>query len=156
MDWETASYIVTVFGLPLAIAFFVLERRKQHFQEDEEIYLRLSDEYVHFLELALENADLNLLDPAAGDMPLDAEQRGRKMVLLGILISLFERAYILSYEEKMSPGEARRWRSWEDYMREWCRRPDFRAALDEHLPGEDPEFVAYITRIAREKAQSAP
>ena len=36
-------------------------------------------------------------------------------------------------------------------MREWCRRPDFRAMLPQLLEGEDPDFVACIGRIAREE-----
>ena len=69
-----------------------------------------------------------------------------------MLISLFERAYIVLYEESMSGKESRRWRSWEDYMREWCARPDFRNALPGLLQGEDPEFVAYIRSLASQAA----
>lgn len=145
--WETASYVVTVIGLPTAIVFYAMDRWKQRQQEDEETYLHLSDEYVKFLKLALENADLRLLDPQA-TAGLDAEQKMRKSALLGILISLFERAYILIYTEKMSGADLRRWRSWEDWMAEWCRREDFRSAMEAHLPGEDPEFVAYLRALA--------
>lgn len=145
--WETASYVVTVIGLPMAIAFYMLDRSKQRAQEEEETYLHLSDEYVAFLKLALENADLRLLDPDATP-GLDDEQKMRKFALLGILISLFERAYILTYRSGMGGAELRRWRSWEDWMGEWCRRADFRSAMDEHLPGEDPEFVAYLKTLA--------
>jgi hypothetical protein len=145
--WETASYMVTVIALPMAIAFYMLDRSKQRAQEEEETYLHLSDEYVAFLKLALENADLRLLDPHATP-GLDDEQKMRKFALLGILISLFERTYILTYRSGMRGAELRRWRSWEDWMGEWCRRADFRLAMDEHLPGEDPEFVAYLKKLA--------
>lgn len=149
--WETASYIVTVIGLPMAISFYVLDRLKQRSQEEEETYLHLSDEYVEFLKLALEHSDLRLLDPAA-TLGLDEEQKLRKSALLGILISLFERAYILTYRENMRGAELRRWRSWEDWMVEWCRRDDFRSALTIHLPGEDPAFVAYLNGLAARAA----
>jgi hypothetical protein len=125
----------------------MLDRSKQRAQEEEETYLHLSDEYVAFLKLALENADLRLLDPHATP-GLDDEQKMRKFALLGILISLFERTYILTYRSGMRGAELRRWRSWEDWMGEWCRRADFRLAMDEHLPGEDPEFVAYLKKLA--------
>jgi hypothetical protein len=45
----------------------------------------------------------------------------------------------------------RLWQSWEDYMREWCKREDFRALLPSLLEGEDDEFQQHITRIAGEK-----
>ena len=48
----------------------------------------------------------------------------------------------------MSGQQRRRWLSWEDYMREWCRRADFRAMLPELLEGEDPEFGHYIRGLA--------
>jgi hypothetical protein len=51
----------------------------------------------------------------------------------------------------MSETEARRWNSWDDYMREWCRREDFHNALPLLLRGEDPEFQEYIRRIAAEE-----
>ncbi len=145
--WETASYIVTVVGLPMAIGFYVLDRIKQRAQEEEETYLHLSDEYVTFLKLALENADLRLLEANAA-VGLNEEQQMRKSALLGILISLFERAYILTYRDNMRGADLRRWRSWEDWMVEWCHREDFRAAMNTHLPGEDPAFVAYLQALA--------
>jgi hypothetical protein len=70
-----------------------------------------------------------------------------------MLISLFERAYLLLYEPKMSAQQRRRWLSWQDYMREWCRRADFRALLPELLEGEDLEFGGYIRGLATESAR---
>jgi hypothetical protein len=40
-------------------------------------------------------------------------------------------------------------------MREWCRRADFCAMLPQLLEGEDPDFVACITAIAREEHDAA-
>ena len=58
--WEIASYIVTVIGLPLAIAVFLFEQRKERENEDEEAYQLLSDAYTDFLKLVLDNPDLQL------------------------------------------------------------------------------------------------
>jgi hypothetical protein len=33
-------------------------------------------------------------------------------------------------------------------MQEWCERDDFRQAMPELLHGEDPEFAAYMRRLA--------
>jgi hypothetical protein len=151
-EWmEFLSYAVTVIGLPLAIGVFMYEQRKEHANDEEELYQRLSDEYAGFLRLVLEHPDLRLMSPAGPPQPLDAEQLERKSVLLGILISLFERAYLLVYEDDMPRQTRRLWQSWEDYMREWCRRDDFRAVLPELLSGEDPDFVAHIGRIAAQE-----
>ena len=148
--WELASYIVTVVGLPLAIAVFLYEQRKERENEDEEAYQLLSDAYTDFLKLVLDNPDLQLRT-RTHIANLSADQRERMMVLYEILIALFERAYLLAYEEDMPDRKRRRWLSWEDYMREWCGREDFRNALPVLLHGEDPDFGRYISRLAQEE-----
>jgi hypothetical protein len=149
--WELLSYIVTVFGLPLAIATFIFEQRKERENEEEEVYQMLSDAYTDFLKLVIDNPDLKLRSQCEIES-LSAEQQERMYVLFEILISLFERAYLLAYDEHMKGKQLRRWRSWEDYMREWCEREDFRKLLPRLLHGEDPDFSAYILRLAEENA----
>jgi hypothetical protein len=147
--WQLLANVVTVFGLPLAIYTFVLEQRKERDNEDEEVYQLLSDAYIDFLKLVLQHSDLKLRT----QMPtpeLNEEQRERMQVLFEILISLFERAYLTAYSHNMTPQQRRRWHSWDDFMREWCRREDFRAALPSLLHGEDEDFADYIRRISAE------
>lgn len=155
MEWlEGASYLVTVIGLPFAIIVFLLEQRKERQNEEEEIYQRLSDEYARFLRLVLANADLKLRTTHAVT-DLTEEQRERKVLILDLLVSLFERAYLLVYDEDMNRQTRRLWQSWEDYMREWCRREDFRYLLPQLLEGEDPDFTEHILRIARAEQDKA-
>lgn len=149
-QWEMLSYVVTVFGLPLAIFSFLHEQRKERENEDEEVYQQLSDTYTDFLKLVIANPDLKLRSQLSTPN-LNEEQTERMQVMFEILISLFERAYLLVYEEKMSQKQLRRWRSWEDYMREWCRREDFRSQLPRLLQGEDHDFAEYILRLADEE-----
>ena len=145
--WELLSYVVTAVGLPLAILVFLYEQKKERDNEEEEVYQLLSDNYQDFLMVALGNPDLRLFS-AEQTANLTEEQRERMLIIFNMLISLFERAYLLLYEPKMSKKHKRRWLSWEDYMREWCRREDFRALLPVLLEGEDPEFGAYIRALA--------
>lgn len=148
LEWlEAASYLVTIVGLPFAIGVYVYDRRREQQTDEEEIFLRLSDEYAAFMRLVIDNADLHLLSPAAQG-ELSEEQLVRKHALFAILVSLFERAYVLVYEDRMSRQQARLWQSWADYMHEWCRREDFRAALPALLQGEDLGFVSMIGRMA--------
>ena len=151
--WELASFVVTALGLPFAILFFAWEQRKERDNEDEEQYQLLSDAYNDFLKVVLAHPDLQLRtnEPLANPTP---EQRERMFVIFDMLISLFERAYLVAYKDKMDEQEARRWNSWDDYMREWCRREDFHNALPLLLRGEDPEFQEYIRRIAAEERGS--
>lgn len=145
--WEVASYVVTVVGLPFAIAVFIWEQRRERQNEDEELYQRLSEEYAEFSKLLLRNADLGLMTQAGKGVALDPEQLERRSILFDILLSLFERAYILVYEDKMNEQTKRLWTSWDDYIRFWCAREDFRQSLPALLMGEDPDFVSYIEKV---------
>lgn len=154
--WEMMSYVVTVIGLPLAICVFIFEQYKERENEEEEVYQLLSDNYQDFLKVALENPDLCLFSDEETPS-LTAEQKERLRIIFDMLISLFERAYLLLYEEKMSDKQRRRWHSWDDYMREWCCRADFCSQLPRLLRGEDPGFVRYMEQLVaheRSRAQS--
>lgn len=148
--WETASFVVTVFGLPFAIFLFLYEQRKERDAEDEEAYQLLQNAYNDFLKIVLDNPDLKLrsdnLTPDLSD-----EQRERMLIIFEMLIALFERAYIVAYDEDLSGVAQKRWNSWDDYMREWCQRDDFYYLLPQLLRGEDPDFAAYIRRVADEE-----
>ena len=145
--WELLSYIVTVVGLPCAIGVFLFDQRKERENEEEATWQQLSDAYIDFLEVVLANPDLKLRSQASNPELCD-EQRERMLVIFDMLISLFERAYLLLYEARMTEMQARRWGSWEDYMSDWCKRADFLAALPDLLRGEDPGFAEYIKGLA--------
>ncbi|HVP72465.1 MAG TPA: hypothetical protein VMS30_01915 [Phycisphaerales bacterium] len=159
MTWmevfELLSYIVTVIGLPLAIVVFLFEQRKERENEEEEVYQMLSDAYIDFMKLVLDNPDLKLRSRSRAAVNLTDDQKERAMAMFEILVSLFERAYLLAYEDDMTDKQMRRWKTWEDFMREWCRRDDFRSLLPQLLQGEDAEFAGYIRRLADEE-QKAP
>ena len=152
--WELASFVVTALGLPFAIAFFAWEQRKERDNEEEEGYQLLSNAYNDFLKVVLANPDLQLRsnEPLANPTP---EQYERMLVIFDMLMSLFERAYLVAYKPDMSETEARRWNSWDDYMREWCHRDDFHNALPLLLRGEDPQFQSYLRRIDEEERGAA-
>ena len=145
--WEMASYIVTVLGLPLAIFVFVHEQSKERENEEEEVYQMLSDNYQDFLKVVLDHSDLHLLT-AKATLELNETQQEKMWIVFSMLISLFERAYVLLYSNEMSPQQRRRWQSWDDYIVEWCQREDFQKALTEQLRGEDPDFARYIQNQA--------
>jgi hypothetical protein len=144
--WELASYVVTVVGLPLAIAVFVFEQRKERANEEAEVYQLLANAYTDFLKVVLEHPDLHLFTNAATP-DLTPQQRERMLVIFDMLMSLFERAYLTAWQQTMNEPQARRWAVWEDFMREWIRRDDFYATAEQLLLGEDPEFQAYFRKL---------
>ncbi len=153
--WELLSYIVTVVGLPFAIAVFLWEQRKERQVDDEELHQRLAETYADFLKLVLDNADLRLLRNLPDEAKFTEEQKERRYALFGILVSIFERAYVMVYEPGMNRQRRRLWQTWDDYIQEWCARADFRAALPGLLRGEDPEFADYVRHHASQAEQKA-
>jgi len=148
MNWEILSSIVTVFGFPLAIFIFIYEQNEARLNEEDEVYQLLSDNYQDFLHTVLDNPDLHLATNES-TRDLTDEQKERMYIIFSMLISLFERAYLLLYKEKLSKTQKRRWQSWNDYMEEWCKRDDFKNELPDLLKGEDPEFIEYINRLEK-------
>ncbi len=156
MNWrdtfEIASFLVAIVGLPFAIWVFAAQQRAARENEDEEAYLHLADAYNEFLKIVLAHSDLQLRSSSALANPTP-EQNERMLVIFDMLVALFERAYLVAWKPVMSGSEQRRWNSWDDYMREWCRRDDFHNALPTLLRGEDPQFQAYIQGVdAQERA----
>jgi hypothetical protein len=138
---EFLSYLATVVGIPLAIATFIVQERKERQAEQEEIYDKLMEHYSKIQEKLFEYPELD-----QHDTPLsDPETARRQLILYDMLVSLFERAFIL-LESETDPGYRRMWNSWVDYIEIWCRRPNFRNALPALMLREDPAFVAFMAR----------
>jgi hypothetical protein len=148
--WEIASYVVTVIGLPLAIGLFLYQQRRERANEENEVYQLLSNAYNDFLKVVIDNADLHLRSNTPTP-DLTPEQRERMLAIFDMLISLLERAYLTAWSPRMTPTEARRWNSWEDFMREWIRRDDFYQRLPELLRGEDPQFADHMRALAQQE-----
>lgn len=142
---EMWSYVATIIGFPWLIITFWLERKKENINDQEELFLNLSREYDEFLRLVLANSDLQLMSKSS--QTLEDEKAERRHIIFGILVSIFERADILVYEDAMDKQTTRIWQSWDDYIKEWCSRDDFRAALTSHLQGEDADFVRYMNAL---------
>jgi hypothetical protein len=151
--WELASFVVTTLGLPLAIAIFFFEQRKERANEEAEVYQLLSNAYTDFLKVVIENPDLHLFTEAATP-DLTSEQQERMQVILDMLMSLFERAYLTAWQPSMNEAQRRRWAVWEDFMREWIRRDDFHLRIEALLVGEDPDFQAYFRELVRQERGS--
>jgi hypothetical protein len=144
--WELLSYVVTVIALPFAIIVFWMEQRKERKNEQEELFVKLLDEYNELAKILIDNADLGLLTGNKSKDQLSPEQEEKKFVIYDLLVGFFERAFILIYEDHMDKMELRMWQTWEDYIDFWLKKADFRKVLPELLSGEDPDFVGYMNK----------
>lgn len=149
---EMLSNLVTALGLPFGIYVFWKQRQRENENEEIAIYESITSDYNEFLRLLTQHSDLKLWSKTSTG-PLTEEQEERLMILFDLLMSLFERAWLLSWSPKMTPAEARRWAAWDNSIREWLNREDFAARLPQLMHGNDPEFSDYIRRVATEVAR---
>ncbi len=112
MVWlEALSYLVTILGFPAAVYVIAREERLRRRNEENELHRNLSQEYNEFLQLVMENADLLLLSRSSLPEPLTDEQQERTEVIFRMLISLFEKAYIVLHTNDLGGDAHRRWLS---------------------------------------------
>jgi hypothetical protein len=143
LEWfEFLSYLATVVGIPLAIWVFLHEEHKERQAEQEEIYDKLMDHYDDILARLFEHPGIDQHETPLGDPELRRQQK----ILYEMLVTLFERAFILLYDEQES-AYRRMWNSWEDSIKIWIVRPNFREVLPELTIGEDKKFVAYLAKL---------
>jgi hypothetical protein len=140
---ELLSYIATVVGIPLAVATYVLQERKERQNEREDIYDKLMAHYADIQEKLFEHPELDMHN----EISSDPETQRRQLILYEMLTSLFERSYILLANET-HPEYQRMWHSWVDYIQSWLDKPNFVAVLPQLMKGEDPSFVAYIAKLS--------
>jgi len=145
---QALSDLVIISGLPFAILVFFLDRRKARQNEIDEIYVILGDSYFDFVRLTLSAPDINIWEKH-DNINLTSKEQGQKWALFEALISLFERAYVFSYDVGKVGENARRWRPWETFMREWCARDDFAEWLPDLVADEDPDFARYILDLCK-------
>lgn len=144
LEWmEFFSYVATIVGIPLATFIFVVQEKKERQNEQEEIYDKLMGHYTDIQNKLFEHPELDI-----HDKPLEnPEDSRRQYILYEMVISLFERSFILLEYEK-DPEYQRMWNSWVDYIRQWLKYNNFRAALPQLMEGEDAEFVTYMSKLS--------
>ncbi len=144
LEWmELLSYIATVVGIPLGILIFLYQERKERQNEQEEIYDKLMGHYTIIQEKLFTHPELDVHDKTLSNF----EDARRQYILYQMVVSLFERSFILLASET-DPAYQRMWNSWVDYICEWVDRPNFRAALPKLMEGEDKAFVAYMAELS--------
>jgi hypothetical protein len=151
---DVISSIALILGLPFAIFAFVLDRRKARENEISEIYINLGDSYFDFVSMTLTAPDPNVWEKQ-DNVGLSSRDIGQKWAMFEALVSIFERAYIFSYDRGKTGENSRNWRPWESRMREWCLRDDFSEWLPDLVADEDPDFARHILELCR-VARQAP
>lgn len=147
---QIATNLLVCLSILWLVPSFVINKRKETERYELEAYNKLNDEYLRLLEVLLNNVDLDVYADAGRAYSQDPIVKRKRLLIYSMLITLFERAYILLYEGKSESARERRWEGWEEYIKEWCSRPDFRAHLEDSLKNDDTRLAQLIKRIVRD------
>lgn len=149
---ELASYVVVVLGVPTGIFQYVQAKRREREDRERHIFDAISASYVEFQHLCLERPWLDVFDiPDEQPATLTPLQQKEEAIAFAVLLSIFERAYLL-HSEHPSPITSGQWREWDAHIRGYFQRANFRRAWRQGSSSYDPRFVTYMEQIEREDA----
>jgi hypothetical protein len=138
-----ASNISLILGVPLTLITLAQQERKERENEQQKIYDAMMGHYASIQDKLFAHPEID-----QHTTPLnDSEDVRRQRIVYEMLISLFERAYIMLSDET-APAYQRMWNSWVDYIHLWVDRPNFRILLPQMMRGEDPAFVHFMAQAS--------
>jgi hypothetical protein len=150
--------IATLISVLLAVTLFVQGQRKEAAERSRQAvleretrirdaYTSLDDKYIDYVRLCLQQPDLDVYDvPIARPGPPTPEQLRRESMVLSILDSVLERAFLM-YSNPNDEFERDQWSAWSAYIASWTGRANFRAEWARDRTQFDPRFTAYVDGI---------
>lgn len=146
---QVLSYLSGIIGIPLAILVYWNNKRKERKEREYETYHSIDEKYVIYLQLCVQNPELDLYYiPLEEEVHLTAEQKIKQYALFEILVSLMERAFFM-YSDKNSKIKESQWVGWDNFIRIWCKRENFRRIWKMVGKDFDENFYAYIEGIMK-------
>ena len=121
--------------------------KKERQEREDKTYSSLDETYKDFLLLCFNNPQLDIYDvPDDNFAELTNEQKKQEMIALTMLISLFEKAYLM-YRGQRTSFRNKQWTGWEEYMVDYCHRGNFKRAWEKNGDTYDSEFVRYMNKL---------
>jgi hypothetical protein len=162
--FERLVPLATLVSVAIGVVIFVQSQRREHELRDKEAarereqriteaFNALDDKYIDYVKLCLQHPELDVFDtplPAADHPPATAAQRRQEAMMFAILLSVFERSYLM-YRDKADPFKREQWAGWEQYMRNWLGRANFVAEYQRTKQEFDPAFVGFIDGLLARK-----
>jgi len=141
---ECMNYAVVILGIPAALFSYRQQRRKDRETKEYEAYDALDQRFVMFQELCLAHPYLDIFD-VKDERPvnLDARQKKEELIAFTILFTIFERAFTM-YRDQKNEFRERQWSGWEEYIKSFCTRQNFRVAWKESGSTFDSGFQDYM------------
>lgn len=145
--------ITVLIGVPLAIVKYFKSVKEDKIEKQYDTYDALDEKYIEFQKLCLSKPYLNVFDIDDGlNIELTPIQKKEEIIAYSILISIFERAYIM-YERKKN-NEGNQWEGWLENIIDYCKRDNFVKAWEKNGWGWDSGFETLINRLIKENNKS--
>jgi hypothetical protein len=130
--------------------------RREQLDREYGTYNALDDKYHDFLNLCLQRPRLDIFDiQDAKPLPLSDEEKKEELIIFTILISIFERAYLM-YFRQSSKLRRRQWSGWEDYIRDYAKRKNFQEAFRISGITFDTDFQVFMNAIMKSAKSESP
>jgi hypothetical protein len=149
--FELIAYIVTIFGFPIAIYIFYLERERERTEIKAQALTQSSDRYVEFLTLSLNYPRLDIFSvPTVNKYELTAEEVRIESSLISMLIDMFERAYLMYHIEQKCIHQSQ-WNGWIGTIKSYCSRDNFKREWEIIGTQFDTNFYSFMQNLINEK-----
>jgi hypothetical protein len=141
---EILSSLIVLLGIPTGIYQYWSSKKKEQADREYGTYNALDEKYLEFQRLCLEHPQLDVFDiPDRVPSALNEEERKLELVAFTLLFSIFERAYLMYYDQS-NKIKKRQWSGWDEYIESYCRRDNFRNAWRISGNTFDSEYQAYM------------
>lgn len=144
--FEPLEPAIKVLGVPVAIYIFWRNKVKERREREYATYNTLDDKYNEFLKLCFDHPELGISTVTKVSKDLDEKQIYQRDRIFEMLISIFERAYLM-YQDKDTIIKERQWSGWKINIEAWTKNPDFKTAWECQDSQWDKEFSDYIKDI---------
>ncbi len=143
------SDVIQTVTLLIAVIGILAQFAKSNEDRENGTYDSLDARFTRFLEICSKYPELEVYNPLRDNWKeLTGEQYRRQLILYQMLVSIFERAYILYNENHLRKSSSRRhqWAGWFDYMKHYAGNPTFLYAWDVEGIGEgmDSAFLGFM------------
>jgi hypothetical protein len=137
-------YITLSVAGPLALIEFFRARNADRRANEYKVYDELNDRFFEYQKIALEYYDLDILDIPNNDPSLAFDKkRKQEMVAHSMLFSLFERAFLMFYQQE-DQFRLRQWSGWKHFLNDFIRREAVRTAWRISRETYDTDFQKFM------------
>lgn len=132
-------------GLFFAIKAYRQATRKEQIDRQRGTYDSLDEKYLDFLQLSIKHPELDIFERPMLTPPelTDSKQQMQQLAAFDILLSIFERAFLL-YKDEEDGLRRRQWAGWKGSMSQYAGRENFRRAWSLCGDGFDTDFQAFM------------